>query len=232
MDMEHHQRGDKPFEQKLKCTIGCNIIHLLQLLRKQLGFWQPFVDKDPVPPWHQITVASKDSLNKVLRLQPLGSMHIYTATGFGSGPAMNLCYNTRKAHSQNSNLAVTNTEDLMKKILVNGLTQLLIYRKFFFRKIQNGEIWISNSKNVSVGHCVTSPSSRITSVFEQCIRGQEEDMRLTPTWRNQTHPILLHKFQAVIMNCFLTHTAQVWKKRLFFLGAMDCYWIVVVLSRG
>lgn len=65
--------SEKLFEQKVKCTVGCNIIHLLQLLEKQLGFWQPFVDKDPIPRWHQITVDSKDSLNKILRLQPLES---------------------------------------------------------------------------------------------------------------------------------------------------------------
>lgn len=41
--------SEKPFEQKVKCTVGCNIIHLLQLLKEQLGLWQPFVDKDPIP---------------------------------------------------------------------------------------------------------------------------------------------------------------------------------------
>lgn len=56
--------------------VGCNIIHLLQLLKKQLGFWQPFVDKDPIPPQHQITVDSNDGLNKILRLQTLGRTHI------------------------------------------------------------------------------------------------------------------------------------------------------------
>lgn len=90
--------SEKSFEQKLKCAVGCKNIHLLQLLKNQLGFWQSFVDKDPILPWHQFTVDSKDSLNKVLRLQPLRILHIYMSTRFGSEPAMTLFYNTRKAY--------------------------------------------------------------------------------------------------------------------------------------
>ena len=172
--------SEKPFEQKLKCTVCCNIIHLLQLLKKLLGFWQPFVDKDPIPPWHHITADSKDSLNKVLRLQPLGSTHISMSAAFGSEPTMSLLYNTGKAHLKSCNLA-GNIKEMIERILAKGFTQLPIHRKLFFpRKLKNGEIWFNDSENTPAGHRAISSLSRVTNVSEQRIWGHRWWMWDTP----------------------------------------------------
>ena len=165
MDVEYHHQERKSFRAKRLCSAGCNIIHLLQLLWKQLGSWQHFVDKDPFPPWHQIIVVWTKSSGSSHREAARLHVHGVRFRAHNRSPVQH-----RKARCPSFHLAASNLWELIKKALAVGLTQPPTYTKFFPKfKVEKSGLMPPRTHHRGT---VPLPRYQGRHVSEQCVRGQ------------------------------------------------------------